>query len=214
MGNIASGRVRMSVNESENNRGRREDSRVCIHEAAHLVVAYRFGLGIPDIMNSERKGDVGKWVTPGGAWDAEWSRGKRRDDPKLKVLGLKPQKKIERTVICLLAGHAAEDRRSHPSLESAASLLVTRSDLLKCGFPSTDLRQALGLLSVHEPDPVKRTEWFHELCKQACQHVWEWWPMIRMVAKVLQESWFLDREGIDRVCERIEAMRPTARKEA
>jgi hypothetical protein len=141
----------------------------------------------------ELKGDTGGRVHVDGYEGAEWARVMLRGNPELKAA---LREMAEHKAISLLAGLAAEHRRSRYSMDGAASFIFTCAGMLKYGFPSTDLQGTVDLLKVYEPNTARRNKWLRKLCQRTCQHVWDWWPDIRSVAALLQERRTLDRDGI------------------
>lgn len=189
-------------------RGNRADARICVHEAAHIVAHNKlrtrrgFWLGTPHGASVEKiKGGYEGAVHVDSGEYAEWASIMLRDNPKRKA---HQRETAELKAISLLAGQAAEHRRSRYSMEHAASFLFGCVGLLKYGYPSKDLRDAVALLKVYESNTARRNKWLRELCGRTCKYVWEWWPDIKRVAAFLQERRTLDRDGINEAYELIE----------
>jgi len=189
-------------------RSRCEDNRVCIHEAAHIVAGFRLWLGTPDGATVDASVSEGGEITNGhvkslGPWGAEHTRSflraNRTNPGGGKGFKGRMRKRDEGYILMSLAGLAAEHRRSRYSMEGSASLIFREAEMLKYGFPSTDLQKVVALLAIYEPNQDRRDRWFRELCDRTCRLVWECWSAIQTVAAVLQEKRTVDREGIEEI---------------
>lgn len=188
-------------NTMTESRGKREDTRVCIHEAAHLVACYRLGLSTPHGATVEPgKGHDGIVTDPALLIGPEWKRTFLRDNPENAATFRKAD---EMKVVFLLAGWAAELRRRGAGLSGSSIIISSRLD--EVSETDADFRNALAVLEIYEPDAVKRNKWLFDLWERTFRLVGEWRDEIRRVASFLAERRTLDRDGIFEAYELIEA---------
>jgi len=169
--------MKKTVKRSLGGRSGKEDARVCLHEAAHLVASFKLGLPLPQSMS----------VEPLKTSEGSAAKSKVRES-------------VEKRVIVKLAGFAAECHRCRLSLSKATGIL--KRDAL-----GDDIFGALIFLATIEPpDGIRPALYFIGIWEKAYRMIGEWWPGIRLAAEVLQERRTLNRKEIAEVCKAIDKM--------
>jgi hypothetical protein len=168
------------------------DCRVCLHEAAHLVLRYVLTGSVPHEAAVGRIETGGGYVRDPGMLSGMYGPDVEFDDsyslPERERYLRHSRMASEHNAIILFAGLEAE-------------LMVFPALGRGYGPDGTAARKVMRLW---EPNDRKRRVWKKELVERARTEVKKRWPFIVMAAIVIQVKRKLDRETIYKICDFIE----------